>query len=273
MNEYEYVDGQRHNSFADLFVYYEKLNQEILQEKQWTLDQSYGFHERELFDICYTEDQAKAIIIYFHAGYWQSRDKSQFRFIAQDLSSQGYHFVFVNYPLCPIAKIGEIIQSTKYALHSIKNYFKYKEIDLPIILCGHSAGAHLVTELAIQNSKSVHSKLFHGVIAISGIYDLAPLKDTSLNQALQLTESEIQYYSPAYKNSLLIDLPFTFLVGQKETNAFIHQNQNMAKLLAASGIVKKEELLEHDHFSLLQEFFKKGRIFQHIEMMYDLISK
>lgn len=46
----------------------------------------------------------------------------------------------------------------------------------------------------------------------------------------------------------------------------------MAKLLAARGIVKKEELLEHDHFSLLQEFFKKGRIFQHIEMMYDFIS-
>ncbi|EPP9671176.1 alpha/beta hydrolase [Acinetobacter baumannii] len=272
MNEYEYVDGQSHSSFADLFVYYEKLNQEILQEKEWALDQPYGFQERELFDVCYAKTPAKAIIIYLHAGYWQSRDKSQFRFIAQDISSQGYHFVLVNYPLCPTVKIGGIVRSIQYAIHSIKNFFRYKEIDLPIILCGHSAGAHLVTELAIQNSKSVHSKLFHGVIAISGIYDLAPLKDTSLNQALQLTESEIQYYSPVYKNSLLIDLPFTFLVGQKETNAFIQQNQNMAKLLAARGIVKKEELLEHDHFSLLQEFFKKGRIFQHIEMMYDFIS-
>ncbi len=52
MNEYEYVDGQRHSSFADLFVYYEKLNQEILQEKEWALDQPYGFQERELFDVC-----------------------------------------------------------------------------------------------------------------------------------------------------------------------------------------------------------------------------
>lgn len=273
INEYEYVDGQKHASFDDLFNYYNQLNHQILQEKKWTLDQPYGFQERELFDVCYAKTPAKAIIIYLHAGYWQSRDKSQFRFIAEDLSSKGYHFVLVNYPLCPTVKIGDIVRSIQYAIHSIKNYFKYKEIDLPIILCGHSAGAHLVTELAIQNSKSIHSKLFHGVIAISGIYDLAPLKDTSLNQALQLTESEIQYYSPAYKNGLLIDFPFTFLVGQKETNAFIQQNQNMAKLLAASGIVKKEELLEHDHFSLLQEFFKKGRIFQHIEMMYDLISK
>ncbi|MFV5654797.1 hypothetical protein VXR13_18835, partial [Acinetobacter baumannii] len=48
--------------------------------------------------------------------------------------------------------------------------------------------------------------------------------------------------------------------------------ENSAFECLCNKAVKKEELLEHDHFSLLQEFFKKGRIFQHIEMMYDFIS-
>ena len=54
----------------------------------------------------------------------------------------------------------------------------------PVVLSGWSAGAHLVA-MALD-----HPRVAAG-LAISGVYDLAPIRDTGLNNALKLTDQEV----------------------------------------------------------------------------------
>ncbi len=54
----------------------------------------------------------------------------------------------------------------------------------PVVLSGWSAGAHLVA-MALD-----HPRVTAG-LAISGVYDLAPIRDTGLNNALKLTDQEV----------------------------------------------------------------------------------
>ena len=57
------------------------------------------------------------------------------------------------------------------------------------MLSGWSAGGHLVA-MALD-----HPRVAAG-LAISGVYDLAPIRDTGLNNALKLTDKEDRNLSP-----------------------------------------------------------------------------
>ncbi len=114
----------------------------------------------------------------------------------------------------------------------------------PVVLSGWSAGAHLVA-MALDHP-SVHAGL-----AISGVYDLAPIRDTGLNNALKLTDEEIAALSP-------LRLPVTpkrldIAYGSGELPALVcdsidfHEKRAAAKapgkLIAVDGA---------DHFTILE---------------------
>lgn len=61
-------------------------------------------------------------------------------------------------------------------------------------MIGHSAGAHLG---ALMQDHPLVSK----TILLSGIYDLAPIPQTPLNNALNLSDHEIKHYSPIGEKS------------------------------------------------------------------------
>jgi hypothetical protein len=62
---------------------------------------------------------------------------------------------------------------------------------LPGVLSGWSAGAYLVA-MALD-----HPRVSAGLV-ISGVYDLAPIRDTGLNNALELADAEIAKMSPIH---------------------------------------------------------------------------
>ena len=59
----------------------------------------------------------------------------------------------------------------------------------PIVVSGWSAGGHL-TAMALD-----HPRVAAG-LAISGVYELAPIRDTYLDEKLRLTDAEIATLSP-----------------------------------------------------------------------------
>lgn len=57
------------------------------------------------------------------------------------------------------------------------------------MIAGHSAGSHLTSMLLhdIQWQLSEpHLELLHGMVHISGVFDVTPLVETSMNQPLNL---------------------------------------------------------------------------------------
>ena len=135
----------------------------------------------------------------FHGGYWQSRDKSQFRFMAGAWAKAGFNVALAGYRLCRHLRARSHCKHPGSAIGR-RPRLAGPQRNLPIILAGHSAGAHLAIELALAwKTRNPATATLAGVVAISGIYDLTPLVPTTLNERLRLDLSQARQCSPIFR--------------------------------------------------------------------------
>ncbi|HKX23543.1 MAG TPA: alpha/beta hydrolase [Rhizorhapis sp.] len=245
--EFEYVTGQGRPTFPALIGAFEAESDAIARGADACLDLAYGSHSRQRLDHFPAVPGARAALVYFHAGYWQSRDKAMFRFIAEPFNHAGLDVVLVNYPLSPDRKVSEIVQAAAESIAVIVELTG----GLPLILSGHSAGGQLVTELSMLESARAR---IVGVVGLSGVYDLRPLVGTSLNRALALDDDDARAASPILHIGTGLP-PAIFAVGATETDAFVQQTRLMAELWKSHG----NEVQFHccagdDHFTILRSF-------------------
>lgn len=246
-NQFEYIDGQLRPSQAALFERYAAESELAVRAMQPALDLAYGSHPRQTLDLFRAEGQARAVVAYFHAGYWQSRDKSGFRFLAPPLTADGYDVAVINYPLSPELGVMDIVAAASAALPVLAELTD----NAPLILVGHSAGAQIAVELAM--SAAPVSAPIAGIVSISGVFDLEPLLDTTVNAKLGLDPQSARAASPLRR--VTPGSPRTlFAVGALETQAFQGQTARMAKAWADAGNVASELTVpDADHFSILSE--------------------
>lgn len=239
--QFDYVEGQFRPTFAALLAEFETRSRAAVAGEPCFLDQRYGPAERQRFDFFPAHGQPKATLAYFHAGYWQSRDKSTFRFIAPAFTRRGLNVALVDYPLCPSVALAELIDAARASLPALRA----RSPALPLIASGHSAGGHIAVELA---------SAVEGVIALSGIYDLAPLIATTLNRNLALDAESAAANSPLHRVPRAMP-PALFIVGGDETSAFLNQSQCMHEAWFAAGNASQLIVAPGaDHFSLLRAF-------------------
>lgn len=248
--QFQYVNGQMREHFADLFARFEQRNAQALQIPGWQLNLTYGPHAREVMDWLPAGQVAMGTVVYFHAGYWQSRDKSQFRFLAPGFHALGWDVALVNYPLCPDVGVADIVASARRGLRHAREHQRQQGRTGPVVLCGHSAGAHLAVELALDPAPTSTDALA-GIVAISGVFDLRPLVHTSLNERLRLDEASARACSPVQRGRAGA-APALFVVGETETPAFHAQSQGMAQQWQRQGnTVQMHTAPGADHFSVL----------------------
>ena len=93
-----------------------------------------------------------------------------------------------------------------------------------IFISGNSAGGHLVAEL-LDRAWVEQAGLPHDVIkggaAISGLYDLEPVRTSFQNDVLQLTVGEVETFSPLRRKLCSIKAPVIAAVGGDETEEFL----------------------------------------------------
>lgn len=248
--QFEYVEGQYRATFPALLSDFQRLS-DAAALTATSLDVPYGEHPRQRFDHFAPTAPAQGVCLYFHAGYWQSRDKSLFRFLAPAFQQRGLHFLPVNYPLCPVVTIAELVQAVAQCLTAARGYLQAHGVaDMPWVLAGHSAGAHLAASLALGRDSGVG---VDGVLGISGVYELEPLLATTLNDKLQLdslaaaTASVVRDVRPSAP-------PACWLVGGAETQAFLDQNEAMHRAWVRAGNWSLAAVMHGaDHFTVLPQ--------------------
>ncbi|MDB5895052.1 MAG: hypothetical protein JWQ88_2583 [Rhodoferax sp.] len=249
--QFQYVEGQGRPGFATLLPGFEQAS--AAAARQGVCDLRYGEAARETFDF-FAAEKARATLIFFHAGYWQSRDKSTFRFIAPAFMPYGVNVALVNYPLCPHVSLGALVNAARRAVGAVRARADAAAGRvLPCMAAGHSAGGHIAVELAFTRWAAHHppGRPVDAVLALSGIYDLAPLLGTTLNANLGLDDAGAMRHSPLWRVPPMAP-PALFAVGADETPAFLAQSHAMhqawreaghaASLLTVGGA---------DHFTLL----------------------
>jgi acetyl esterase/lipase len=211
------------------------------------LDLRYGERERNRIDYFSAAAQRGPVLAFIHGGYWQMRAKETFRFIAEGPLAHGIDVALIAYTLAPDATLTEIVAETHAALTWLADNVSALGGDADrMYVSGWSAGGHLT-------AMSLDHPSVRGGLAISGIYDLEPIRLSYLDEKLRLTGEEVERLSPQ-RRLAAGSRPIVVAYGEAELPELQRQSCEYAVALAqASADVTLTALPGHDHFSILEE--------------------
>lgn len=251
-HEAAYLTDQARPGWPALMARFGAESLRVLAAPGVMRDIAYGAHRRQVYDVVPAATETpRAIVVYLHAGYWQARDKADFAFLAPAFARLNCATVLANYPLCPDVTVPGLTEAARALVPAVLERFGRR----PIIVAGHSAGAHLAVELAMTDwaGRDLPPHPVAAVIGLSGVYDLQPLVATSLNVRLGLDAARARAASPLRRVGPR-GAPALFAVGGAETAAFAEQSRRMAAAWSDHGHKTALEVVEGaDHFSLLAD--------------------
>ncbi len=180
------------------------------------LDLAYGPADRTKWDLFPASDPKAPVLVFIHGGYWQARNREHFSCFAEGLMAHGWSVAIPGYTLAPAASLTQIVAEIRSALDWLGAHGREHGVAGPVILSGWSAGGHLAA-LALDHP------IVKGGYAVSGIYELGPIRDTYLNEKLKLTDEEIASLSPLRLPS--IDKRLAIAYGTAELPALVHNSR------------------------------------------------
>jgi arylformamidase len=211
------------------------------------LDLRYGLGPRQRLDVFPCGAPSAPTLIFFHGGYWQMNDKEPYTFLGEGVRSAGFNLAMIEYTLAPAARMDQIVGEARSAVAWVIEHAKEIGGDRArVFVSGHSAGGHL-TAMAMTDARVA------GGLAISGIYDLEPIRLNYLNAKLGLDAAE------AARNSPILHLPsraapLVVTVGLGELPELIRQSEEYSAAWKERGLVGRYlPVARHDHFSILEE--------------------
>jgi acetyl esterase/lipase len=248
---------------AELVAGWDRRSAEMRAKYPDHLDLRYGPRERNRIDFFRAADKAPTLL-FIHGGYWQTRAKETFALFAAGPMAHGINVALTGYTLAPDATLDEIVAE----IHAAIDFLTEQLPDLggdgkAIAVSGWSAGGHL-TSMALS-----HRQVRAGM-AISGIYDLEPIRHSYLNAKLRLDEAASQRNSPMMQAGGVIK-PLSLVVGDAELPLLRKQTADFAGHRAKYGLpVTYEEIPGANHFTIMNELVSPtGRITTLIQQLFE----
>ncbi|WP_440639116.1 alpha/beta hydrolase [Bradyrhizobium sp. PUT101] len=207
------------------------------------LDLPYGERANNKIDLYPAARPDAPCLVFLHGGYWQRNSRELFAMLVEGVAAHGWSVAIPGYSLAPEVSLTDIVGEIPRALDWLAAHGASYGIAGPVVLSGWSAGAHLVA-MALDHPR------VHAGLAISGVYDLVPIRDTGLNKALKLTDQEVATLSP-------LRLPVTqkrldIAYGSNELPALVNDSIDFHEKRAAAGAPGKLIAVEGaDHFTIL----------------------
>ena len=209
-------------------------SQEVRASLPCRLDIPYGTSPIEKLDIFPAQGKGKALLVFIHGGYWRSRDKSDFSYLAPAFARAGVTLALPNYALCPKVGIEDIVKQNLLAIAWLWHHgARYGVNPGRLYVAGHSAGGHLATMMLAARwniyMPELPYDLVKGCLTISGIYDLEPLVQAPfVNQDLKLDSAQARKLSPVNMPPAT-SAPLYTAVGGEESEEFKRQNALIAR--------------------------------------------
>lgn len=230
-----------------------------LTRLQADLDLPYGDGALETLDIYRpaVADGPMPVLMFIHGGYWQWRDKKDFVFLAEPWVRAGVVTVMVNYPLAPAATMDEIVDACRRAVAwTAARIARHGGDRHRIWVSGHSAGGHLTAEMLATDWRAYGFALppMAGGLAISGLYELEPIRRSYLNAVLGMDAETAHRNSPTLHPPADAP-PLICAAGGAETEEFHRQQAGLVAAWRARGLaVETVEVPGRNHFTVLDAF-------------------
>ncbi len=220
----------------------------LVAEGRAKLGRIYGDRARNRFDLFLPAEEPVGLVVFVHGGYWSSLDNSYWSHLAAGANALGFAVAMPSYSLCPEVRVADIANEIAAAIREAAFL-----VAGPIHLAGHSAGGHLVSRMVTTTSPldpTIRARVAI-TVSISGLHDLRPLMNTSMNRTLRLDADDARRESPA----LLEPVAATRLacwVGGNERGEFIRQSRLLANIWTGLGAHTAVEVEpDRHHFDVL----------------------
>jgi arylformamidase len=210
----------------------------------------YGATERQRTDVFRPEGERRgALVVFIHGGYWQALDRGAYSHVARGLNAHGIAVALPGYDLCPNVRVGDIVDQVRAACRAFAGEASR------IVVAGHSAGGHLTACMLATDWRALDPALPADFIAagyaISGIFDLQPLRHTYVNDATRMDEAEAERLSPLFWTPPA-GCTFDAVVGGEESSEYLRQSRTIAERWGASGVATRYEAIPgQNHFTVI----------------------
>jgi arylformamidase len=208
------------------------------QHTPFLADVAYGADQAMRLDVHPTAVPNAPVLILFHGSVWQMVGKDDFSFVTTSFTDAGVCVVSVEHSHCSTSSLGMLLTQARQAVLWVERHIGYYGGDpARLFAAGHGFGGTLAAAMLDTDWRKLGRgrNVIKGACAVSGLYDLTPLLDSSLNAALGLSDAECQRYSPLQcipeRGPVLI-----LAVGGDETAAMRHQQQAFADARTRRGL-------------------------------------
>jgi len=208
----------------------------------------YGPGSRNTIDF-FSASKQRPIVVFIHGGYWQALDGSYFSHLAGGLNARGISVAIPSYDLCPEVSVNDIIGQMRMASRELARFGR------PLVVSGHSAGGHLAACMLATDwpayDGSLPGDLVLAAYCISGLFDLGPLVETSINGALRLDAVSARAASPLFWKAPARGT-LDGVVGQHETAEYFRQSKSIVDCWGAAGVTSTFGMIpDANHFTVV----------------------
>lgn len=235
------------------------------------LDAAYGAHPDEVVDV-FPAGEGAPVFFYIHGGYWRMLSHKDSAFMAETFVGLGAAVVAVNYSLAPAADLDAIVGQCRAALAWVRREAASFGADPErIFVAGSSAGGHLTGAMIAggwHEALGAPPDVVKGACALSGLFDLEPVRLAEPNQWIGLDPESARRNSPIHH---LPDrgCPLVVSYGGNETAEFKRQTEDFARAWRAAGFpCTPVDMPECNHFDIVFDFQNpEGRLTRAVRAM------
>lgn len=221
------------------------------------LDRPYGPGERQRYDLFHAGAPAAPLVVFIHGGYWQLGSGPDTAFVARALTAAGIDVAIPSYSLCPAVRIRDIIDEMRRCLAAL-----WAATGKRPVVVGHSAGGHLTAALLATDWSAVPgvpADLVRTGLAISGVFELAPLIPTTMNAKLRLDPEAAAAASPLFWPPPPPGRTLVAAVGEHETGEFHRQSRAIVERWGRAGVATEYlSVAGVHHFTIVDELTRPG---------------
>ncbi len=259
-HEAEYNNRIRIAEFGAIVARWAAESAAHRQAARAALDQPYGPGERQRYDLFHAGAPAAPLVVFIHGGYWQLGSGPDTAFVARALTAAGIDVAIPSYSLCPAVGIRDIIDEMRRCLVAL-----WAATGKRPVVAGHSAGGHLTAALlatdwrAVPGAQDVPADLVRTGLAISGVFELAPLIPTTMNARLRLDPEAAAAASPLFWPPPPPGRTLVAAVGEHETPEFHRQSRAIVERWARAGVATEYLAVAGvHHFTIVDELARPG---------------
>jgi acetyl esterase/lipase len=214
---------------------------------------AYGTHPRQKLDI-YRADPANEkspIVIFYYGGSWKDGDRATYKFVGTALAKRGITTVIPDYRLFPEVQFPGFVDDAARAYgwvgrHSAR-LSKACGADRPIIVIGHSAGAHTAALLSVDVSylerHAAGIRRPAAMIGMAGPYAFDPTTWPSTKDVFASARSNPDKTRPLTFARKGTSPPMLLLHGGDDETVKLYNTRDFATALKGAG--QKAKIIEY----------------------------